>query len=189
MKKMLYIDACICRSTSRTERLAQAFLKKAGSAEHFDIETVILEEEDLHPLQEADLAMRSQRIGAKDFSGEMFRLARSFAEADELVIAAPYWDMSFPASVKLFCEQICINGLTFRYNERGIPCGLTKIRKATYITTSGGCIGNFNFGYDYVKGLLQGLFTVSDIRFICAEGLDIQGNDPETVLAEAIARL
>ena len=39
---------------------------------------------------------------------------------------------------------------------------------------------------DYVKGLFGQLFGVSDIVFLSAEGLDIYGNDPEEILAEAV---
>ena len=77
-----------------------------------------------------------------DFSGASFALARTFAAADEVVIAAPYWDMSFPASLKLYVEQLCVNKLTFCYNEKGMPCGLTNVKKAIYFTTAGGYIGS-----------------------------------------------
>ena len=105
-----------------------------------------------------------------------------------MVIAAPYWDMSFPASLKLYIEQLCVNKLTFCYSEKGIPCGLTNIKKVVYLTTSGGYIGNNNFGFDYIKTLFSTLFGVGDIAFFSAEGLDIYGNDPESILSEAIAK-
>lgn len=97
--------------------------------------------------------------------------------------------MSFPASLKLYVEQLCINHLTFRYNEKGIPCGLTKIKKAIYLTAAGGFIGNNNFGFEYIKGVFTTLFGIRDISFYSAEGLDIYGNDPEKILASAIEKM
>lgn len=186
---LLYIDACLNRTTSRTERLAQAYLAKRQEASPCEIQTVILEEESLKPLDAVSLAQREAFIAQKDYSHEIFRLARLLVKADELLIAAPYWDMSFPASVKLFLEQICINGLTFRYNKKGIPEGMTAIKQLTYVTTSGGYIGPFNFGYEYVKGLFQNLLGVPQVRFISAEGLDIYGNTVDQILRQTIQTL
>ena len=143
----------------------------------------------MQSLSGKSLAEREKAIADNDFSGALFDLARNFAAADEVVIAAPYWDMSFPASLKLYIEQICVNKLTFCYSEKGIPCGLTNIKKVVYLTTSGGYIGNNNFGFDYIKTLFSTLFGVGDIAFFSAEGLDIYGNDPESILSEAIAKM
>ena len=122
-------------------------------------------------------------------SMNVFELAVKFASADEVVIAAPYWDMSFPASLKLYIEQLCVNKLTFCYNEKGMPCGLTKIKKAVYLTTAGGYIGSNNFGFDYIKGVFSNLFGIADISFFSAEGLDIYGNDSEKILSDAISNM
>ena len=190
MKKILYVNACVKRDTdSRTNRLAQAYLKKSLAAQECSLSTVILEETSMAPLSGAALAEREKAIAANDFSGSSFELARSLVSADEVVIAAPYWDMSFPASLKLYVEQICVNKLTFCYNEKGMPCGLTNIKKVVYVTTSGGFIGNNNFGFEYIKALFTALFGVREITFFSAEGLDICGSDPEKLLSEAIEKM
>ena len=41
----------------------------------------------------------------------MFDLASQFQQADEIVIAAPYWDLSFPAILKLYLENIYVTGV------------------------------------------------------------------------------
>ena len=143
----------------------------------------------MHPLTGKALAEREKAIANGDFSGSAFELARNFAAADEVVIAAPYWDMSFPASLKLYVEQLCVNKLTFCYNEKGMPRGLTKVKKLVYLTTAGGYIGQNNFGFDYIKGVFSTLFGVKDIAFFSAEGLDIFGNDPEKILADAVEKI
>ena len=190
MKNILYVNACVKRdAASRTNLLAQAYLKKTLEKEECRLSTLDLEETIMQPLSGKSLAEREKAIADNDFSGALFELARNFAAADEVVIAAPYWDMSFPASLKLYIEQICVNKLTFCYSEKGIPCGLTNIKKVVYLTTSGGYIGNNNFGFDYIKRLFSTLFGVGDIAFFSAEGLDIYGNDPESILSEAIAKM
>ena len=85
-KKVLYINAC-ARSESRTDRIARALLERLGGLQ----EEVKLAEMDLQPLSEE-----------ADYTDAMFDLARQFQQADEIVIAAPYWDLSFPAILKLY---------------------------------------------------------------------------------------
>ena len=188
--RILYINACVKREVdSRTNRLAQAYLKKALETTDCNLSTVNLEDITMYPLSGKALAERELAIANNDFSDSSFDLAKNFAAADEVVIAAPYWDMSFPASLKLYLEQLCVNKLTFCYSEKGMPCGLTNIKKVVYLTTSGGYIGNNNFGFDYINGLFSNLFGVRDISFFSAEGLDIFGNDPENILSAAIEKM
>ena len=88
----------------------------------------------------------------------MFCYARQFADADTVVIAAPYWDLLFPAVLRIYLENITVCGITFRYSEKGIPESLCNAEKLCYVTTSGGFIGENNFGFDYVKALSSGFF-------------------------------
>ena len=190
MRKILYVNACVTRDiASRTDRLAQAYLNKCLESQDCSLSIVNLEETVMFPLSWKSLAEREKAIENNDFSGSAFELARNFAAADEVVIAAPYWDMSFPASLKLYIEQLCINKLTFCYDEMGRPRGLTNIKKAVYLTTSGGYIGDYNFGFDYIKGVFSTLFGIADISFYSAEGFDIFGNDPEQILADTIEKM
>ena len=190
MKKILYVNAAMNRESSRTERLAQAYLKKQTEKGNVEIQTVTLaEEKTLSPLLWMQLQNRQESIEQKDFSTPYFRFARDFAQSDEIVMACPYWDMSFPSIFKVYLEHLCINGLTFHYDETGIPRGLTHIKSAVYITTAGGYIGDNNCGFDYVQKLFSLLFEIPDIRFFSAEGLDIQGNAPEKILSQAIEKI
>ena len=100
------------------------------------------------------------------------------------MVAAPYWDLSFPAVVKLYFEAVTVNGLTFAYSEKGIPTGLCRAERLIYVTTSGGPIMN-NFGYDYVRALACAFYGIKDVRCVTAEGLDIRGADADAILSKA----
>ena len=190
MRKILYVNACVRRDIdSRTNRLAQTYLNKCLESQDCSLSIVNLEDTIMYPLSGKSLADREKAIANNDFSGSAFELARSFAAADEVVIAAPYWDLSFPALLKLYIEQICINKLTFSYDEKGRPHGLTNIKKAVYLTTSGGYIGSCNFGFEYIKGVFSTLFGIKEISFYSAEGFDISGNDLEQLLADAAKKI
>lgn len=68
----------------------------------------------------------------------MFDYAHQFADADDIIIAAPYWDLGFPAQLKTYIENIYVPGIVSAYNDHGQSCGLCRARSLTYITTAGG---------------------------------------------------
>lgn len=53
-----------------------------------------------------DIAKRDALLAEKKYDDEMFRYARQFAAADRIVIAAPLWDLSFPAQLKVYLRCI-----------------------------------------------------------------------------------
>ena len=56
-----------------------------------------------------------------------------------------------------------------------------------YITTSGGYIGDKDFGTDYVRGVAD-MFEIGRFDVIKAEGLDIEGIDVDAVLEESVKK-
>ena len=176
---VLYINACV-RDESRTDRLARKLLDKLG-----DYTELKLSEENLKPLDKDTLEYRSELIAKGQFDNDIFKYARQFADADIIVISAPFWDMSFPAVLKTYIENIYITGLVSKYGEDGRPVGLCKASKLYYVTTAGGpYVGTYS--YDYIKDLVTGAFGIKDTELIYAEMLDIVGNDPEKILSDAI---
>ena len=116
----------------------------------------------------------------------VFEMARQFALADEIVIAAPYWDLSFPAVLKQYLEQINVVGVTFRYTPEGIPEGLCRAKKLYYVMTAGGLYCPEEYGYGYVKALAQSFYGIPETELIRAVGLDLDGADPEEILRQAM---
>ena len=114
---------------------------------------------------------------------------RQFAAADEIVIAAPYWDLSFPATLKQYLELVNAVGITFKYSPEGIPQGQCRACRIWYVMTAGGHYVPEEFGYGYVKVLAQGYYGIHETRLISACGLDIIGADPEAILDEAMLKL
>ena len=135
------------------------------------------------------LQKRDQFIAAGDFHHPMFDLARRFSEADTIVIAAPYWDLSFPAMLKQYLEQINVVGITFYYSAEGIPVGLCKAGRLFYVSTAGGPYVPDTFGFGYIKALAETYYGIQDVRKIEAVGLDIAGADADAIMADAMALL
>jgi FMN-dependent NADH-azoreductase len=176
----LFINACV-RSQSRTLRLAKAFMARDREA----YKEVYLPALDFPKVDEAFLDWRTGCVNRGDYSSPVFDLARDFASAEEIVIAAPFWDLSFPTTLKQYIEQICVVGLTFYYNDQNVPCGLCRAKKLTYVTTAGGPIIDESFGYGYVRALATTFFGIGETRLIKAENLDILGADVEGILRKA----
>ena len=184
MKKLLFIDACVNRGISRTEQLAQALLKEMNQNGEYEIETLNLEDEDLKLFTGKESALRESLTRAGNFEGPLFTYAKQFAAADRIVVAAPYWDFSFPARMKCYLEQICVTGLTFTFSSKGIPGGLCHADSLHYVTTSGGSIGELNLGYEYLEKLCKVYYGIQTVCYT-AEGLDIEGNSVEEIMKEA----
>ena len=104
-----------------------------------------------------------------------------------IVIGAPYWDGSFPSSLKAYIENIYVTGIVSEYDDKGGVVGLCKADKLYYVTTAGGPYES-EYSYGYIKKL-SGHFGIKNTELIYAENLDIAGNDPETILREAIENI
>ena len=185
MKKLLFIDACVNRGISRTEQLAQTLLKEMNQNGEYEIETLNLEDEDLKLFTGKESALRESLTRAGNFEGPLFTYAKQFAAADRIVVAAPYWDFSFPARMKCYLEQICVTGLTFTFSSKGIPGGLCHADSLHYVTPSGGSIGELNLGYEYLEKLCKVYYGINETVCYTAEGLDIEGNSVEEIMKEA----
>ena len=179
----LYINSCP-RSESRTDRIARAYLDKYS--EEFD--EVFLPSLNLKPLCEAALDKRTKLIEQGDFSDSMFDLAKQFQSADKIVISAPFWDLSFPAILKIYIENIFVNGIVFEYGANGIPKGLCKAREIVYVTTAGGpYIPDYSFGY--IEGIAKNYLGIPQTTLIKAEMLDVDGFDAEKIVLDVISNL
>ena len=184
MKKILFVNAC-AREESRTKRLADAVLAQIEG----DVTEIDLFREDIRPLDAEGLKRRDELLERNELDDPVFRYARLVAEADDIVIAAPYWDLSFPSVLKVFIEAVTVAGITFNYDETGRPVGYCRADRLIYVTTSGGPVGDNDFGYEYVEAVFRGMYGIGETVAVRLEDLDIFGNDPEEMLAEAIEKV
>ena len=179
-RPILYVNACV-RKESRTRRLAEKLLSKLDKP----FEEIRLEKMVFPTSNDDYLNLRDQLVSRGDFQNPLFDLARQFSEAETIVIAAPYWDLSFPAMLKQYLEQITVVGVTFKYSEEGIPVSLCKAKRLFYVTTAGGFFVPEDYGFGYVKALAQNYYGIPEVRKIEAVGLDIDGADVNAIMAAA----
>lgn len=176
----LFIDACT-RNNSRTRELAQHLLDKFSD----DIQTLELYKTTLPELDEKAIYERETACSENDENNFFIKLAKQFTSADIIVIAAPFWDLSFPAILKKYIEDISIVGQTFTYSPDGRPIGLCSAKKLYYVTTAGGKIRSYEYGYGYIKALVTEMFGISETECFSAENLDIIGYDADKIMKDA----
>lgn len=176
---VLFVNGCV-RENSRTLELARAVLGHVAE----QVEEARLYPDGPEGLDAEKLQLRDELLAKKAYDHPMFRFAGQFAAADTIVMAAPYWDLAFPAKMRAYLEEITVSGITFRYGADGIPQGLCNAKRLIYVTTAGGPIVR-NFGFEYVESLARAFYGIADVRLVKAEGLDIWGADPAEILAQA----
>jgi FMN-dependent NADH-azoreductase len=175
---ILFINACV-REHSRTLTLAKNVMGNMCG----EVTEVNVGFENIAPLNAELLEKRENLIKEGQLDDPMFRYAKQFAQADEIVVAAPFWDLSFPAKLKIYLEQITVAGITFKYIN-GHPTGLCKAKKLTYVTTSGGPIFD-DFGYTYVKTLAQKFYGIPKTEAVRAMNLDVDMITEQELLEKA----
>ena len=176
---VLFVNGCV-RENSRTLELTKAVLESISDV----MEEVCLYPDGPEGLNAERLHLRDTLLAQKNYDHPMFRFAKQFAAADTVIIAAPYWDLAFPAKVRAYLEEITVSGITFQYGTNGIPQGLCNAKRLIYVMTAGGPVFQ-NFGFDYVKALAQAFYGIPEILLVKAEGLDIWGANPTEILEQA----
>jgi len=178
---VLYLNCCI-REESRTDFMARKLLAGLG-----DYEEVYLPDEELSVLDLESMMKRNDLLEEGKLDDHMFDRARQFAQADEIVIAAPFWDLSFPALLKLYIENIYVTGIVSEYGPDGRPRGLCRASKLYYVTTAGGPYDG-RFSFDYIKTLAQSYFGIGEVRLIMAEMLDVEGFDADEIIKTQLGK-
>ena len=185
MKKLVYINACIRGEESRTGKLAAAMLEVL--VERYEITEINICNMDLGCI----IANEFNRRKLSGIPEDDLKYGNLITQADRIVVAAPFWDMSFPAVLKVFIEHMCAPGLTFKYNPDGSIHKICKAEKMLYITTRGGFTETgtpLEQGSSYLKAICW-LWGIPDLETIAVTGTDVYSSDElEKKMAEAIEK-
>ena len=177
--KLLFIDGCVSQrgEASRTRALADAFLAAFREFHpEAEVETVSLETLVLPWLLPAALDERDALASVGAFDAPVFDLARQFRGADRIAAAAPFWDLSFPAVMRVYIEYISANGLCYHYEQDGCH-GDCRASRLLYLTTGGDFERPDSLGVLYWKQL-SAMFGIPRSDYVFAGGLDV---DPARV--------
>lgn len=185
--RLLFVDCCISQrgQDSRTRRLADAFLNAFRSA-HPEAELETVTPETLLALRPFDPERLDERdalasVGAWD--APVFALACQFRSADAVVVAAPFWDLSYPAALRTYIEHISANGLSYHYDEAGCH-GDCAAGGLVYLTTGGDFEREDSAGVIHWRQLAA-MFGIPRFEYVFAGGLDACPEKGEETLAAA----
>ena len=190
MSKVLYIKANIkYEGESRTFKVSDSFVEeyKRNNPED-EIITLDLYKENIDFLRADDLG---KLFGPKDEESKnnsILKYAYEFAAADKYIIAAPMWNLSFPAILKAYIDYVSVSGITFKYTDEG-PVGLLNNKKAVHIVSRGGAYDNspYEMGDRYLRTIL-GFFGIKDMETIAIDNLDVIGVNVEEKVEEGIKK-
>lgn len=114
------------------------------------------------------------------------QLVQELMAADTIVIGAPVYNFSVPASLKAWVDLVARAGLTFKYTETG-PQGLLEGKRAILAVASGGTkVGSeIDFASGYLRHIM-GFIGITDVEIVAADQMMV---DADAALANANAAL
>ncbi|WP_201977216.1 FMN-dependent NADH-azoreductase [Hymenobacter rubidus] len=117
------------------------------------------------------------------------QLVQELQAADVLIIGAPIYNFSIPASLKAWVDLIARAGLTFSFSEMGFQ-GLLHNKKAYLVVTSGGVeVGSpADMATPYLR-LVLGFVGITDVEVISADQLNLLGEQPIGAARDAIQHI
>jgi len=185
---LLFVNACM-RDGSRTEQLARMWLRRR--AYDGEVKELVLGDLDVEPLDTtglSPLAKYNEGVGSGDYGHPLFDYAKEFAQADEVLIAAPVWNYAMPAKLHAYLELVCSQGVTFDVDETGTYVSLAKAKRLTYVTTAGG--GQMepqdDHAFGYVQTLANRFWHIPRVDLVAAWSVDIDGANVSALLEEAL---
>lgn len=180
----LFVNAAF-RDGSRTLSLARRYLERVrGEVTEIDLGTT-----HYPPLDAESLARYTQAVASGIYDDPLFDAAKQFAGADEVVIAAPYWNNSIPAALHAYLELVCSQGVSFDILPDGTYVGLCRAKRLVFVTTAGGSVPEQNHAFGYVASLAREFWHIPEVICCQAENLDAVGCDVKAVLGQAFEHM
>ena len=183
--RLLQIDSSALGASSITRTLTAAI------AAHWQdgVPGTVVDYRDLDAQPVAPVSSRTLAGLDADAAEDAARILGQVQAADVIVIGAPMYNFSVPATLKAWIDRIAVAGTTFRYTASG-PEGLLGGRKVFVAIGSGGI--HAGSAHDFVEPYLRavlGFVGLSDVTFVRAEGVAISPAHREVALAEALASI
>ena len=181
MTTILYLNSSVRNTDSITRQLSGEFIEKLKTT-HKDAKII---ERDLS--KDPIPHLSEQMIGAYFTPGDQRseeqkrtlklsdELVAELLSADIVVIGAPMYNFSISSTLKAWIDHVARAGVTFKYNEQGVPVGLVQGKKLYVFTSRGGVYTSgpaksLEFQETYLRGVL-GFLGITDVNFIHTEGV------------------
>jgi len=179
MPALLHIDSSP-RTASISSRLAAAFVatwkhqNPAGTVVHRNTSLdgfPYLDEATIDAFFTPPAKLTSEQMRTLEFSD---CLVDELLAADVLVLAAPMWNLSVPASLKAWIDMIVREGRTFAFTADGVASLVPPGKRVFVFSARGGVypagspLQTFDHQEPYLRAIL-GVIGLTDVEFIHAE--------------------
>lgn len=195
-RTLLHIDASPRGERSQSRRLGAEY-RAAWQAQHAD-GTVVARDVSAEPppfvsaawVEGAFAPPTEQSPAAQAAIAVSNHYVEELLNADEVLITTPIYNLSLPAALKAWIDQIVRFGRTFQKSANGFE-GLVRGKRVVVVVTSGSDFrpntpgGAYNFLEPYLRAVL-GFIGIGDVEFVYAHSMN-QG-DAVSVQALAAAR-
>lgn len=192
---ILHIDSSILEDQSVTRKLSAAIVAKLTALE--PAASVVYRDLNLAPLPALSTANApSLNIAAPAETED----ARAFLtavtqvlDADIIVIGAPMYNFSVPASLKAWLDAVAAPGKTFSY-ATGVPQGLLNEKRVIIASSRGGIyapespMAPLDHHESYLRSFF-GFLGVTRLEIVRAEGLKIGAEQAERAVAGALEQV
>lgn len=192
---LLYIDASPRGRRSHSRRVGQRFLS-AWTTAHPDARVISRDIGNEPPpfvteawVEGAYAPAEQQSVAAREAIAVSNTYVDELLTADEIVIATPIYNLSVPAVLKAWIDQVVRAGRTFGLNAGGYV-GLAGDKRVIVIVASGGDsrpgtpAAAYNFIEPYLRGIL-GFIGISRVEFVYAHSLSQPEEQRETIIDQA----
>ena len=99
----MFISCVHAGETSRTLALCREYLERFDDVVEVDVAAL-----DLKPFDAERVAYRTEKQEGGRWDRIHFQPTFQFAEADDIIIGVPYWDLSFSAAFKTYLEHVSV---------------------------------------------------------------------------------
>lgn len=192
---ILHIDSSILQDQSVSRKLSAAVVSRLTALT--PSAKVVYRDLDREPLP----ALTTANAAALDPSAvagndEMRALNAALAQvlaADVVVIGAPMYNFSVPASLKAWLDALAVPGKTFAY-ENGAPKGLLGAKRFVVASSRGGVyapdspMAALDHHESYLRTFL-GFLGATRLEFVRAEGVKFGPEQAERAVADALAQV
>lgn len=166
--KFLKIKSSILGTNSTSSKYADKLVELLKA----DTDTVITRDIAENPVTQLSASVLGQLQDPNtEVTQEHNNLIAELKEVDTIVLTAPMYNFSIPATLKNYFDAITKAGITFKYESTG-PVGLIQDKKVYVVISRGGKYKEMgvNFQEDYLRMQLE-FIGLKNVKFIFIEGL------------------
>jgi len=196
---LLHIDASPRSSRSQSRSLGRDFLAAWQQAHPAGAVATIDLAKDAPPfvsepwVEGAFVPADQQSPAAKEAIAVSNSYVNGLLAADQIFITTPMYNLSIPAVLKAWIDQIVRYGLTFTINEKGYA-GLVHGKRVLVLVSTGGDFrpGQPAAGYNFVEPYLRALFGflgITDVQIVYAYNQNQGAEAGELARTEARAAM